>query len=83
MRYSMLKIAASQGSSRPIEMKSVRRVNVQAKQLCCTYVARHTPPESSACRREKLASSEERRRRAERARGDVQRALAAAVDANR
>ncbi|CAM9536059.1 unnamed protein product [Scytosiphon promiscuus] len=33
--------------------------------------------------REKLASAEDRRRRAERAKGDVQRALAAAVDANR
>eukprot|EP00903_Cladosiphon_okamuranus_P012045 g11310.t1 len=33
--------------------------------------------------REKLAYSEERRSRAERAKGDVQRALAAAVDANR
>ncbi|CAN0257848.1 unnamed protein product, partial [Hapterophycus canaliculatus] len=33
--------------------------------------------------REKLTSSEERRRRAERAKGDVQRALTAAIDANR
>lgn len=44
--------------------------NATARIVCCN-------------RREKLASSEERRARAERAKGDVQRALAAAVDANR
>lgn len=50
-----------------------------AERSFCIERASTRPP----CRREKLASSEERRRRAERAKGDVQRALAAAVDANR
>lgn len=49
---------------------------------CLAAVDRTT---TLCCRnlREKLSTSEERRRRAERAKVDVQRALAAAIDANR